>query len=353
MHQTWQRFDQGERADCTGVDDRPRVTLRLADDRPRVTRVLDGLVKSRGSDGKRIHDLINALGDPDHPAHTYAVTEVAAHGARAVPALIAALAPDKPWLGAYRAAEALALIGDERACGALVTALHHPNSNVRWNVIRTLAQLGDLRSLWALRRVARNDRSKTSWGEAVSDTAQVAIERLAAHAALPRLAEPITTGILLVAMLMALSFAGRRMAAVRAELRRDTPTPAWIATLAADDTRLAGTPIDCEVGGLPRSQAQTMAQAAPLPILARVRVPALAIRSTPTGGSSRVGMAHAGDQMTITARCGAWYRIRLPRDDATTAGSTTEGWIAGSVLAAPGDAASPVAASAQPPRMSR
>ena len=53
-----------------------------------------------------------------------------------VPALNEALNPHRPWLSAYRAAEALGQIGDGRAAGPLLDALRHPNSNVRWSAVR-------------------------------------------------------------------------------------------------------------------------------------------------------------------------------------------------------------------------
>src|SRR4051794_25405867 len=107
--------------DATGPDDeagRPTRQLDLIDQRPRVSQ-------------DRTRELILALGDPNHPEHGQAVGELVAIGPSAVGALGAALSPDRPWLTSYRAAEALAQIGDGRASGALIGALRHPNSNVR------------------------------------------------------------------------------------------------------------------------------------------------------------------------------------------------------------------------------
>src|SRR5919202_3707177 len=227
------------------------------DDAPRLTRVLEeierrpaGAELDRRSAGAeldrrphrddRIRELINALGDPNHPQHAQAVAELVAIGPRAVGPLGAALSPDRPWLASYRAAEALAQIGDGRASGALIGALRHPNSNVRWSVVRALAEVGDTRTLWALRRVAREDRGKTSWGESVADTAQLALDRLQSRSALLRFTEPIKTALVFVAMFSAVLFAAARVQDVIAELRRDVPVPS-VAVSGTTATAAAGT----------------------------------------------------------------------------------------------------------------
>ncbi|HEX5691326.1 MAG TPA: HEAT repeat domain-containing protein, partial [Roseiflexaceae bacterium] len=100
---------------------------------------------------ERINSLVGALGDPNHPLHHQALDDLVAIGAPAVPALNDALNPNRPWLTAYRAAEALGQIGDGRAAGPLLDALRHPNSNVRWGAVRALAIVGDARALLELR----------------------------------------------------------------------------------------------------------------------------------------------------------------------------------------------------------
>lgn len=136
---------------------------------------------------ERIGLLLTALGDPSHPLHPRAVEDLVAIGAPAVPALCDSLGPQRPWLIAYRAAEALGQIGDGRAAGPLLEALRHPNSNVRWSAVRALATVGDARALLELRRVARTDRSKTSWGESVGGTAQSVLDQIGrGHAATQR-----------------------------------------------------------------------------------------------------------------------------------------------------------------------
>lgn len=186
-------------------EDGRRDTARLEQSRPRVNP-------------DHLRELILALGDPNHRLHSQAVNDLVEIGAPAVPMLSAALAPSYPWLTSYRAAEALAQIGDGRASGALINALRHPNSNVRWSSVRALSEVGDTRTLLALRRVVQEDHGKTSWGDSVADTAQLALDRLQSRSALLRFSEPIKTALVFVAMLAVLAFASTRVQALRSEL---------------------------------------------------------------------------------------------------------------------------------------
>ncbi|MGC9024284.1 MAG: HEAT repeat domain-containing protein [Chloroflexia bacterium] len=113
------------------------------------------------------------LGRPEDPAHGRALDELVVFGRPAVPALIEALYSDN-WVQAFRAGQALGLIGDRRAVKHLKRLLHHPNSNVRWGAAEAL---GRIRSRWArpaLRRLL-DDESRTSWGETVGEAAERAI----------------------------------------------------------------------------------------------------------------------------------------------------------------------------------
>jgi len=113
------------------------------------------------------------LGRPEDPAHGRALDELVVFGRPAVPALIEALYSDT-WVQAFRAAQALGLIGDRRAVKHLKRLLSHPNSNVRWGAAEAL---GHIRSRWArpaLRRLL-DDENRTSWGETVGEAAERAI----------------------------------------------------------------------------------------------------------------------------------------------------------------------------------
>lgn len=162
--------------------------------------------------------LVQALGDPDNPAHIHAAEELVALGPVALPALIPALSPDGPWLTAYRAAEVLGEIGDRRAAPALIDALNHPNSNVRWSVVRALSAVGNTRALFALRRLAREDRSKTSWGESVAGVAQSAIDQMQGNNMVLKTMELVKTAISTVVFLLALVVAWTVFERVQGEM---------------------------------------------------------------------------------------------------------------------------------------
>lgn len=285
-----------------------------------------------------LRDLINALGDPNHPLHSQAVNDLVDIGQPAVMALSASLAPSYPWLTSYRAAEALAQIGDGRASGALITALRHPNSNVRWSVVRALSEIGDTRTLLALRRVVNEDHGKTSWGESVSDTAQIALDRLQSRSALLRFSEPIKTALVFVAMLAVLAFASSRVQALRSELtRRDTPPPVVAAapvdaTSTAEDDAAAGAAEDLET---PTPEATPEPSLAPQ-IVSTVKVASGNVRDRPNVNGRQLGTVYNGDELIFLARNGDWYRVRLgdQRSDRSRI-EGDEGWVSAVVVNVP------------------
>ena len=311
---------------------------RSDEESPRLTKRLDNAGShSRANDG-RIRELIRALGDPNHPQHSQAVSELVAIGPAAVPALGNALSPDRPWLTAYRAAETLAQIGDGRASGSLINALRHPNSNVRWSVVRALAEVGDTRTLWALRRIAHEDRGKTSWGESVADTAQFALDRLQSRSALMRFSEPVKTALVFVAMFAALLFAAGRVQAVIGELRRDVAAPATLFT--ADETATAE-PDDAlvaEPSATPTPQITSTPVVTPTAsvIVTTVRGSTGNVRSTPELGQNVIGLVNGGDEVIVLGKRGEWYLVRLGDNVAESSrirGDT--GWVSSIVIDVP------------------
>ena len=328
-------------------DDSPRMTKRLDDLEPRsrATEIIEP--RMRGNDG-RIRELINALGDPNHPQHVQAVSDLVAIGPAAVPALGAALSPDWPWLTSYRAAEAIAQIGDGRASGSLINALRHPNSNVRWSVVRALAEVGDTRTLWALRRVAHEDRGKTSWGESVADTAQLALDRLQSRSALLRFSEPVKTALVFVAMFAAILFAADRVQAVMAELRRDVPVPSMVfspesATPEAGGSQAGGAAADgTQVAAAPAptvNPTPTVVAPTPTPtgITGTVRPSSANVRSSPSVGDNKIGVVWEGDEVVFLEKKGDWYRIRLgaKKSDRSNIGGNGEGWVYRDIVTEP------------------
>lgn len=310
--------------DAPPVRGRSRRRDERRDERPEARR--------RAPD-ERIRELIRALGDPNHPEHAQSVSELVAIGPAAVPALGSALSPDRPWLTSYRAAETIAQIGDGRASGALIGALRHPNSNVRWSVVRALAEVGDTRTLWALRRVAHDDRGKTSWGESVADTAQFALDRLQSRSALLRFSDPVKTALVFVAMFAALLFAGDRVQSLLTELRRTVSAPDVSAAPPVDTTATADaegglaldTTVTPDVLATPTVRALTPT---PSVITSTVKSGSGNVRSQAQLGDNVIGIVNEGDELIFLAVQGDWYYVEL--GDKTSARSNIQGgrgWV--------------------------
>ncbi|MBA3944501.1 MAG: SH3 domain-containing protein [Herpetosiphonaceae bacterium] len=322
----------------TNASDAPgneQVSRRSARSEPTPPRISDD----------RIRELITALGDSNHPLHASAINELVAIGQPAVGPLTAALAPDRPWLTSYRAAEALAQIGDGAASGALMGALRHPNSNVRWSAVRALAEVGDTRTLWALRRVAHEDRGKTSWGESVADTAQSALDRLQSRSALLRFSEPVKTAVVLVLALLGLLLATNRVQAVLGELRRDVPAPVVAAGSNATATNAAA-------DETPTSVADTVAITPTVTTTATTTNQLIGkvtqggrVRSGPGVSFPQIGNVAVGDQLVFSSSDpgGNWYRVRLgsEHDPNSIINGTGEGWVS-ALLIGTGKPAEPV-----------
>ncbi len=298
---------------------------------------------------ERIRDLINALGDSNHPHHSSAINELVSLGSEAVGPLCAALAPERPWLTAYRAAEALAQIGDGAASGPLMTALRHPNSNVRWSAVRALAEVGDTRTLWALRRVAHEDRGKTSWGESVADTAQLGLDRLQSRSALLRFTEPIKTTLFFVVLLASLLLAANRVQAVLADLRRDVPAPAIV--VGPESTATA----EPEPTAAPTAVV-TAAPTAVVSVTATVSTELIGtvvqsgnVRSAPATNASKLGNVIKGDQLVFLGTSNGWYRVKLAakHDANSIIQGSGEGWVSG-ILVTPPTAPVPTEKPAKP-----
>ena len=296
---------------------------------------------------ERIASLIVALGDPSNPLHQHAVDDLVAIGEAAVPALNEALNPNRPWLTSYRAAEALGQIGDGRAAGPLLEALRHPNSNVRWSAVRALSVVGDARALLDLRRVARDDRGKTSWGESVAGAAQSALNQMQSQNILLRGADLIKTAIACVLMLVALIIAWEIVGNLRTELRQvghEPVDPGVIAPLAPAPAQTAD-----PLRQPPQAQPEPTAPATALPTLQAVaEITGTArvtgnVRAFPIQNqNNRIGGITEGDEVIFLSRTpdGQWYRVRLGQRHANGSkindpdGNET-GWVRSSLLSEP------------------
>ena len=279
-----------------------------------------------------IRRLIAALDQPNDSLHAQAADDLIALGPQAVPALSAAITNDGPWLRAFRATEALGQIGDGRASRALVTALRHPHSNVRWSAVQSLAKVGDSRTILALRRVARQDRGKTSWGESVAATAQNALNEMQGRSAILRLSDPIKIALLVAAALFAVWLASGRVQAFRAVVNNPADTALWgtevvpiIPTIAPDATEEP----EEEFTDLTPSPTAPLETATPTVATTTATVTAASanVRSAPNTDNTPIARLVSGNTVQIIAQAGEWYRIRLPEG--------TEGWIAASVLSPP------------------
>jgi hypothetical protein len=302
---------------------------------------------------ERLGTLVAALGDPGHPLHHQAVDDLVAIGEPAVPALNEALNPHRPWLTAYRAAEALGQIGDGRAAGPLLEALRHPNSNVRWSAVRALAVVGDARALLELRRVARDDQGKTSWGESVAGAAQSALNQMQSQNMLLRGADLIKTAVACVLMLVSLILAWSVVGELRQELSQVGRIPAQ-AGVVAPPIRTALPTAPAAQTAAPLAQAESTAEpSTPTEEPGIVATDELTgtviasgnVRAQPTRGDNVIGRISQGDTIIfLTATPDfEWYRVRLgtpvrPASQIETADGT--GWVNRSLLTQPqGDVA--------------
>jgi hypothetical protein len=284
-----------------------------------------------------LHDLIAALGDPAHAQHAHAVTALVALGPRAIPALGAALHPDQPWLTAYRAADALAQIQDGRTSPLLIAALHHPNSNVRWNVVRALATSGDARACRSLRRLAQQDRSKTSWGEAVAGTAQWALQQLHPPARVRRIVRASSAVLIVGALVVTLLVARTHVPAMRQDVHWAVAVPR-----ALPPTGTAGTaaPAAAVVRGAVPAPTRALPPAVPSPSApprtTTVRAAIANVRSGPGLDRPVIGQVHAGDALIVLEQRGDWFFVQLGAGGASDAPlPNAAGWVSRLVITAP------------------
>ncbi|MFV9507389.1 MAG: HEAT repeat domain-containing protein [Oscillochloridaceae bacterium umkhey_bin13] len=334
-----------------------RATRRLNGDDTRRARVSRPLktVPTR----EQTAALVAALGDMTHPLHITAVDELVALGPDAAPALNAALHPDQPWLTIYRAAEAAGRIGDGRTASALIQALNHPNSNVRWGAVRALTQIGDVRALFELRRVAQHDQGRTTWGESVAATAQASLNELGRRSVWGQSLELIKTATAAILMVAALIFAFSTVSTLRAEIDRFgrvipgqndlplliLPTAVPRSSIAPQPTRAAA----LQPTALAEPTAQALQPTAELPALAPTGAAPLGsgllglvtrdanVRPLPNTDNQPIGRLATGDEIQFIAQTsnGEWFRISLRSSGAQINSPDGTGWISQSLVTPP------------------
>ena len=304
-----------------------------------------------GFQRERIATLVAALGDTEHPLHHQAVNDLVAIGDPAVVALNEALNPRRPWLTSFRAAEALGQIGDGRATSALIEALRHPNSNVRWGAVRALAAIGDARAMFDLRRVARSDRSKTTWGEPVAGAAESALDQMRSQNVLFRSAELVKTALACVAMLVALVVAWSLISSVRNDLAgigKDpvdtaalfavvTPTVDLLATPTAEAEPTSAATV--EPTELPNTPIITLPEASG--VITGTVLTTANVRSEPSSQrENKIGTVSAGDDIVFLASTpdAKWYRVQLGervKQNSRITSVDNTGWIIATLLSEP------------------
>jgi hypothetical protein len=284
--------------------------------------------------------LVQSLGDPDSPAHIHAPEELVSLGAAALPALFNALNPEGPWLIAYRAAEILGEIGDRRAAQPLINALSHPNSNVRWSVVRSLSVVGNTRALFALRKIARDDRSKTTWGESIAGVAQSAIDQMQGSNLFVKAMDILKTAISTVVLLLALVLAWNVLERVRNE----------VSTIGVQPTTTATTTADGVINPEPEIT-PTIDTMAPTPGIAQTVTGVIInpgnVRSQPAIQTNNVvGQVVENDEILYLATTPdrTWFKIKLGAQRAATSSISSSdgtGWINQSLVSPP-DTALPI-----------
>jgi hypothetical protein len=285
--------------------------------------------------------LVQSLGDPDSPAHLHAPEELVSLGAAALPALFNALNPEGPWLIAYRAAEILGEIGDRRASQPLINALSHPNSNVRWSVVRSLSVVGNTRALFALRKIARDDRSKTTWGESIAGVAQSAIDQMQGSNLFVKAMDILKTAISTVVLLLALVLAWNVLERVRNE----------VSTIGIQPTATATTTADGVINPEPEITPTIDTAVAPTPGVAQTVTGVVInpgnVRSQPAIQTNNVvGQVVENDEIIYLATTPdrTWFKIKLGAQRSATSSissSDGSGWINQSLVSAP-DTALPI-----------
>lgn len=310
-----------------------------------------GPTRDAGTLREYITEQIELLGNPHHPHHRTAADALAAIGTPAIPFLRECLVPQKPWFLAYRAIEVLSRIRDGEASKAILPALRHPNSNVRWAAVRALAQVGDFRALLELRRVAQEDHGRTSWGESVSGAAQSALDQIQSQSSWRQGVELIKTACTSILMILSLILAFSVVNALQGEISsvaQTTPvhlvpgpyvfptTSAWGHSFALGTT---GNPIREEEHygqqvttspTVPITPSPTMT---PEAILGRA-ISAANVRPQPSVLNPPIGVIHQGDEIVFLSMSpdGMWYRIRLGRTHADhsridNADGSKSGWV--------------------------
>ncbi len=284
--------------------------------------------------------LVEALGDPSHPSHPTAVDELVEIGAPVVPLICEQMSAQGSWLTVYRACEVAGRIGDGRAAGPLLSALKHPNSNVRWSAVRALMMVGDVRAIFELRRIAQHDQGRTSWGEPVAGAAQSALDQLSQRSVWGQSVELVKTAVTSVLMILALTLAFSVVSTVRAEWDR---FGVYVPGQTELPTVVLPTPEPAALVPAPTSEpTPTMMAPTPTVVVSGTVLQISFVRPQPNTNNNPIGQLNQGDAIIFLGRTAnsQWYLVRLG-DRVNSAsridnpdGSGT-GWINAALVSAP------------------
>jgi hypothetical protein len=271
-------------------------------------------------------------------------------GSSAVPLLCEVIGPQQPWLTAYRAADAAGRIGDGRAAGPLLSALQHPNSNVRWSAVRALTTVGDVRALFELRRVAQSDQGRTSWGEPVAGAAQSALDQLNQRSVWGQSVELVKTAVTSVLMILALTLAFSVVSTARGEFDRfglfipgQTQLPQLVLPTVAPTATRSPQPTSAGLAA-----PETTAVLAPTSVFGTTSAitgtvqQVSNVRPQPNTNNQPIGQVNQGDEVIFLARTpnGQWYLVRLGGRVASASrinnpDGSGSGWVNRALVTAP------------------
>lgn len=314
-----------------------RLTRRLPTTRARRPRPYRA---GRAVSREHLTELVAALGDPSHPSHPTAVDQLVEIGNPAVALICEQISAQGSWLTVYRACEAAGRIGDGRAAGPLLSALKHPNSNVRWSAVRALMTVGDMRAIFELRRIAQHDQGRTSWGEPVAGAAQSALDQLSQRSVWGQSVELVKTAVTSVLMILALTLAFSVVSTVRAEWDRFgvyVPGQTQVPTL------VVPTPEPAALVPAPTSAPTPTLAPTPTVVVSGTVLQISFVRPQPNTNNNPIGQLNQGDTIIFLGRTAnnQWYLIRM--GDRVNAASRIDnpdgsgsGWINAALVSAPG-----------------
>jgi hypothetical protein len=189
--------------------------------------------------------------------------------------------------------------------------------------------------LFALRRIARDDRSKTTWGESIAGVAQSAIDQMQGHNLLVKAMEILKTVISTVVLLLALVLAWNVFERVRGEVSAIGVQPT--ATITADEAAV-----------VPGDTSDTATTATPTVLPTQALTELISgtiinpgnVRAEPAIGNNVIGQVVADDEVVYLATTPdrTWFKVQLGanRSAQSSIGSVDGiGWINQSLVVPP------------------